>query len=88
MSDISRRHLLQSALLAGGSGLLLDRSAFAAVADDPSSTLFSGGRGNKVVTFTQGTNPSVAVSPSGEQLVIEVQGFCGRSTVPAARRSS
>jgi Tol biopolymer transport system component len=76
VAGISRRRLLQSTLIAGASGLVFDRSALAATSDIDLSAAITGGRdpgGN--VTFTQGTNPSVAVSPSGQQLVIEVQGI-------------
>jgi Tol biopolymer transport system component len=71
MPDVTRRGFIESSLAAGAGALVADglTPARAQAAERPDRMR------HRSVRFTEGTNMSVAVSPSGTRLVVEVQGI-------------
>lgn len=67
--SVSRRSFVKGSRAVGAGGLLVNPAAQASARAVP-------GR-RSGITYTQGTNMSVAVSPSGSRLVIEIQGASG-----------
>ncbi|MFD7712838.1 amidohydrolase family protein [Streptomyces sp. NPDC059786] len=72
-SAVSRRGLLKAGTLGAGAIALSPAAAHAAVSGTRPETDADAGPA-RTLTYTRGTNASVAVSPSGERIVIEVQG--------------